>query len=332
MQQAGLLSAYQAWIDGRGLPRGDAATAVLGEAAALGVDACLTGSGWPLVLFVAELASMRAAMTLMAARWFCAAAASSELVQESEMYIGLAETIEEEELGLSLEALLSQNVDSACHHVERILAAVVQDGAIDGCGGPSAAAAAAGSGVGDDGARDGDAPPPAKRTRAAEASEIAAAAAAPAPVKVDEIEIARYLFSKLCNEWGDEYKIQKAAFIADAAWAQRHGHLLLTATAEAWDQGPVYPNIRAAVKKWKQGIDVRPANIPNAEVTTLLDRIVVYAKSHTAKELIELTHDQPVWLAATRNGALDEERMVHAYRHDPARLLEKVLGPREPSP
>ena len=308
------------------LPRGDDAAAVLREAAELGVTACLAGSGWPLALFIAELASKSATTTAMAADWFCAAAAASELARESEMYVGLAEACEE--AGASLAAELSRDVGSARQLVERVLAANVEDGAV--CSGGSAAVAAARSGVDDDGAHGGDAPPPAKRARAAEAAAVAAAA--PTPAKVDEIEIARYLFSALGNKKGDEYKIQKAAFIADAAWAQRHERLLLSATAQAWDQGPVYPNIRRAVKKWKRGVDVRPANIASAEVTALLDRIADYAERHTAAELITLMHDQPVWLAATRNGAFDEARMVHAYRHDPARLLEKVLGPRVASP
>jgi len=142
MPHAVLLAAYQAWVEDRRPPRGDTAAAVLRESAAVGVAACLAGSGWPLVLFVAELASKSTATTAMAADWFCAAAASSELVRESEMYVGLAEAFEEK--GASLAAALAHDGGSALQLVERILAASVLADSV----------------LTDDGARGGDAPTP----------------------------------------------------------------------------------------------------------------------------------------------------------------------------
>lgn len=117
-------------------------------------------------------------------------------------------------------------------------------------------------------------------------------------------EVAQYIISK-CNQLGktiSNLKLQKILYFVQAEFLVSQEEPCFKEEIEAWDFGPVVPNVYRLYKAYGS------ANIPavfngkicpfNNEEKELADGIISECAKYSASVLVEVTHKQTPWRRA----------------------------------
>lgn len=151
-----------------------------------------------------------------------------------------------------------------------------------------------------------------------------------APLKGEEV--ARYFLGTVDEESGDNItnlKLQKLLYYAQGLHVAMNGEVLFDDPIEAWDLGPVVPNVYHKTKTNKADPIARPEDFDRdqyaPEIREFLDAIMSAYGQYAASKLSEMTHREAPWLETRRNVEIDIRllreffsRVVEAGRRDEA--------------
>jgi uncharacterized phage-associated protein len=122
-------------------------------------------------------------------------------------------------------------------------------------------------------------------------------------------KVAEYLLAKADDSAGDgisNLKLQKLVYYAQGFHLALHGAPLFAAPIEAWEHGPVVPELYHAYKHHGSGnIPVPgtfdPESYEKAEAG-LLDEVYDVFGQYSAWKLRDMTHEERPWIEAHQNG------------------------------
>ncbi len=121
------------------------------------------------------------------------------------------------------------------------------------------------------------------------------------------LEIARYILC-YCGQQGyfiSNLKLQKILYFVQAEFLVATGRPCFYENIEAWDFGPVVPEVYREYKVFGS------SNIPTffinsfqlgSRETELINGIVDACNDYTASQLVEITHNQQPWMIAYEHG------------------------------
>jgi uncharacterized phage-associated protein len=132
-----------------------------------------------------------------------------------------------------------------------------------------------------------------------------------APILTAE-DIARYFLATVDEESGDNMthlKLQKLLYYAQGFHLAMHGgEPLFDEPIEAWDHGPVVPQIYQTFKDYANNPIARPEALDPQdyapEVRELLDTVQRIYGQFTASKLRDLTHQETPWRETARRGEI----------------------------
>ena len=120
----------------------------------------------------------------------------------------------------------------------------------------------------------------------------------------DALTVAEYVIYK-CNEKDyiiSNLKLQKILYFIQAEFLVYTNNPCFKEKIEAWDFGPVVPEVYQAFKIYGSAHIPGLTNINNINIAasdaTLIDEIVSECSNYSASELVEITHNQMPWLDA----------------------------------
>ena len=115
----------------------------------------------------------------------------------------------------------------------------------------------------------------------------------------------------------DKLKLQKLLFYTQAVSLVRFNKPAFSAVIEAWDYGPVIPEVYKKIKKYDVPIKVKRATDDPLEnyVIKSLDMVIKYYGEMTGIELMAETHTEIPWRNAYKKGHNAEitNRAIKAY-------------------
>ncbi len=124
----------------------------------------------------------------------------------------------------------------------------------------------------------------------------------------DVLLIARYVIAR-CNERGfsiSNLKLQKMLYFVQAEMLVARGRPCFRGTIEAWDFGPVAPQVYRKYKVYGSGSIPYVGKDRFDEIASadreIIDRIVDECGPYSAAALVEITHNQDPWREAYRPG------------------------------
>lgn len=144
------------------------------------------------------------------------------------------------------------------------------------------------------------------------------------------LEMGSYVFEKVQerNLWGDEYRIQKALYWANAMWMFRTKKCITEDAPLCFQNGPLYWDVYEAVKVWKRN----PAALPRRtdtekDLMSVLDAAIAHVCEGKWEEVCEETHGESPWKRAGYRAPITEALMREAYAVDvmPA-TLARIFG------
>lgn len=112
-------------------------------------------------------------------------------------------------------------------------------------------------------------------------------------------------------------RLQKLLYFAQGWFLARYGRPLFNARIEAWEHGPVVPEVYNAYRHLK-GNGITSAGMPDEscfseeEISTLIDVAAEYDK-HSTWALVDMTHEPDTpWAATAWNDTISTEK-IRAY-------------------
>lgn len=103
-------------------------------------------------------------------------------------------------------------------------------------------------------------------------------------------------------------KLQKLLFYSQVWYFIKHGRLLFNDEIQAWVLGPVVPNVWQNFKFIRRGDVINKRHIQkeitNNQVVNYLNEVWGIYGNYTGLELVDLTHDEKLWIDA-RGGIPD---------------------------
>jgi uncharacterized phage-associated protein len=125
-------------------------------------------------------------------------------------------------------------------------------------------------------------------------------------------QVARYFLAKVDEDVGDgisNLKLQKLVYYAQAYHLALYGEPLFREQVEAWEHGPVVPELYRQYKAYGSGNIPAPADFDPAEyderTTDLLDEVFEVFGQYSAWKLRQLTHQERPWVEAYDESARD---------------------------
>lgn len=100
-------------------------------------------------------------------------------------------------------------------------------------------------------------------------------------------------------------KLQKIVFFAQAASLALNNVTLFNDRIEAWQYGPVIPNIYDKYKNCKNNVIPKPIGKPkniDHKTEELLETIWEFFGGYSAFQLVKITHRQQPWIEAYNDG------------------------------
>jgi len=116
----------------------------------------------------------------------------------------------------------------------------------------------------------------------------------------------------------DKLKLQKLLYYTQAVSLVRFNKPAFDAIIEAWDYGPVVPDVYKKIKKYDVPIKVQPANKPlqlEDHVVLSIDMVLKFYGNMSGLELMAETHAEKPWREAYKKGQNIEitNRAIKAY-------------------
>lgn len=120
-------------------------------------------------------------------------------------------------------------------------------------------------------------------------------------------DVAKYFLSKVDEDLGDgisNLKLQKLVYYAQGFYLAIHDEPLFANRIEAWEHGPVVPDLYHAYKAYGGGNIPVPADFDaealDGGVTELLDEVYSVFGQYSAWKLRNMTHEERPWKEAFR--------------------------------
>ena len=132
-------------------------------------------------------------------------------------------------------------------------------------------------------------------------------------------DVARYFLALVDEDSGDSLsnlKLQKLVYYAQGFHLALYDEPLFPERIEAWQHGPVVPEMYHAFKKYGAGPvqmdgDLNPDKY-SAEVLGLLEEVFSVYGQYSAFRLRGITHQEPPW-QQTPNGAVISDELMRDY-------------------
>lgn len=123
-------------------------------------------------------------------------------------------------------------------------------------------------------------------------------------------DVAKYFLSKVDEDAGDgisNLKLQKLVYYAQGFHLAIHGRPLFSDRIEAWEHGPVVPELYHVYKSHGSGNiptprDFDPEDV-DPEVARLLDDVYSVFGQYSAWKLRNMTHEEQPWKEAYHEAA-----------------------------
>ncbi|MBO9483109.1 type II toxin-antitoxin system antitoxin SocA domain-containing protein [Salinisphaera sp. G21_0] len=137
----------------------------------------------------------------------------------------------------------------------------------------------------------------------------------------DVFQVAAYFLNKAnSDDAGDlisNLKLQKLVYYAQGFSLAIFDHALFTNTIEAWQHGPVVPELYHRFKSFGSGAietpdEFNPESL-SADEQGLLDEVYDVYGQFSAWKLRNMTHDEPPWKDAAKNGELISQQSMADY-------------------
>ena len=148
------------------------------------------------------------------------------------------------------------------------------------------------------------------------------------------LEIAKYIISHFSNIATNEVegdltnlKLQKLLYYVQLEYHRKHKNLAFNDTIEAWDYGPVVPEVYHEYKKYgKQVLDIEePVFSLPVRVKAIVDKVIKSEGQFTGYALMERTHEENPWKYAYNEAA---DRVITTEMLD-SKTQAKVLVSKE---
>jgi len=135
-------------------------------------------------------------------------------------------------------------------------------------------------------------------------------------------KVAEYFLAKADESVGDgitNLKLQKLVYYAQGYHLALHGTPLFRERIEAWEHGPVVPELYRQYKQWGSGHLPPPAHFDpdgyDRAAAQLLDEVYDVFGQYSAWKLRNMTHEDRPWIDAYQNG--ERNRVIsHAALRD----------------
>jgi uncharacterized phage-associated protein len=136
-------------------------------------------------------------------------------------------------------------------------------------------------------------------------------------------DVARYFLAKADPEVGDiisNLKLQKLCYYAQGFHLALFGRPLFEERIEAWQHGPVVPDLYHAYKGYAAGAIPAPTDLDmglyTAEQRELLDEVYSVYGQYSAWKLRNMTHEEPPWRDAYTEGrdAIECDAMADYFK------------------
>jgi uncharacterized phage-associated protein len=135
---------------------------------------------------------------------------------------------------------------------------------------------------------------------------------------ISALDVAWYFVERSSKDRSvTQLKLQKLCYYAYGFYIATYKEPLFTESIEAWDYGPVVPELRKL--HISRGMDViSPAEIPfgkpinNMKIMSVLDKIWNLFGHNSAGKLVDMTHSEAPWIEAYdlgQNTKISEEAM-----------------------
>ena len=139
-------------------------------------------------------------------------------------------------------------------------------------------------------------------------------------------DVAKYFLSKVDEELGDgisNLKLQKLVYYAQGFHLAIHDRPLFPGRIEAWEHGPVVPELYHTYKSHGGGnipapLDFDPEAI-DPDVASLLDEVYSVFGQYSAWKLRNMTHEERPWKEAyeeTTRGRIISDAALRDYFKD----------------
>ncbi len=133
-----------------------------------------------------------------------------------------------------------------------------------------------------------------------------------------DIDVAQYIYKQ--KGWIDSWRLQKLTYYAQAWGLAWTGCPLFDDPIQAWDDGPVAPELYRT-NKWSAGH--MSTTLPGADLALIdansarvIDAVLAFYGGYSKQSLIDLTHAEGPWLdnfEAGRNREIPKRSMVGYY-------------------
>lgn len=134
-------------------------------------------------------------------------------------------------------------------------------------------------------------------------------------------DVAKYIILK-CNKLGrtiSNLKLQKILYFVQAEFLVSQGNPCFRERIEAWDFGPVIPDVYHLYKVYGSASIPRSRDEEycpfNSEDKALADEIIEQCSKYSASTLVEITHRQSPWKTAYQqySGAIISNESIKAF-------------------
>ncbi|HEV7591149.1 MAG TPA: type II toxin-antitoxin system antitoxin SocA domain-containing protein [Longimicrobium sp.] len=129
-------------------------------------------------------------------------------------------------------------------------------------------------------------------------------------------KVAKYFLSKVDEDAGDgisNLKLQKLVYFAQAYHLAMYNEPLFADQVEAWEHGPVVPDLYRHYKAYGSGNIPAPADFNpddyDQQSAELMDEVYEVFGQYSAWKLRNLTHQERPWMEAYEDGA-DRGRVI----------------------
>lgn len=134
-------------------------------------------------------------------------------------------------------------------------------------------------------------------------------------------DVARYFLALVDEESGDSLsnlKLQKLVYYAQGFHLALYDRLLFPERIEAWQHGPVVPDLYHAFKRFGSSPVVMDGEIDlekyPAEVKELLDEVYSVFGQFSATRLRNITHQEPPWANTFDGGVISPDLMRDYFK------------------
>lgn len=134
-------------------------------------------------------------------------------------------------------------------------------------------------------------------------------------------DVVDYFLASVDEESGDNVsnlKLQKLLYYAQGFHLALYEKPLFDDAIQAWQHGPVVPDLYHLFKRYGAGAIPPPENFDKSrytsEVTSLLDEVFEVYGQFSALKLRSMTHDEPPWSQTTLNSSIPNGLMREYFK------------------